>query len=379
MPDSTGPNAMRLAVILRSLGPYSRDFYDAMPDFEGRLQMRLLIGRSGSEWINPWDDGLLQPRRADHVFLNAGSIGRARPTPLPNRDLFAALAKFQPDLVLVHEYSPLAVCAMTWALIRRVPVIVATEIGPDYGHPYPRLGLVQKLVHHFANWGAAGILGLTPSAVRKARVLKKVHLFAPHAIDTEVFRPAARHQPGSGPVVIITTGNFIFRKGHDLLLRALGRPSLAGLPSWRLRCYGAGRPDDLQAMTLSLGLGNRAEFFPFLPQDELVRAYQNADLFVLPTRADTYGVVVHEAAACGLPLVVSKNCGASEVLVAQGENGFVVDPEDSEVFARHISKLVNDVGFRRACAGKSRGIAEKWDVRIMARRTGEWLLDFGRA
>lgn len=370
---------MKLAVVLRSLGPYSRDFYDAMADFGGDLQLLLLIGRSGSEWINPWDDGLLQPRCADHVILNAGSLGRKRPTPLPNGALFSALQKFRPDLVLVHEYSPLAVCAMGWARLRGVPAVLATDIGPDYGDPYPQLGWAKKVIHHFANKGAAGILALTPSAQKMAQSLGQPHLFAPHAIDTSIFRPAPLQSPGGGPVVIVTTGNFIFRKGHDLLLRALGHPSLAGLPSWILRCYGAGRPDDLQAMTLSLGLGNRVEFLPFLPQDELVQVYQNADLFVLPTRADTYGVVVHEAAACGLPMVVSKNCGASEVLVAQGENGFVVDPEDSEVFARHISKLVSDVGFRRACAGKSRGIAEKWDVRIMARRTGEWLLDFGRA
>jgi len=98
----------------------------------------------------------------------------------------------------------------------------------------------------------------------------------------------------------------------------------------------------------------------------------------LASRADTYGVVIHEAAACGLPLVVSRHCGASSVLVEEGKNGFVVDPDDAATFANHLHTLIQDPLLRGEFAKHSRVIAERWDVKKNAEAAAHWLKTFER-
>ncbi len=369
-PKPVHDGATNVGVVVRSMAPYLRDFYDNLSAPENQVGVKIFIGQRGTDWVNPWDSTLMSLRRADHVYVNAKTAGRIFRTIFPTRELFNALERYAPNILLVNEYSPLAIFGAIWARMRGVPWVVATDIGPDYRPPYPRLKFSQKVVHAIANRFCSGILALTPSAAKKARRLGKPYLLSPHAVNTSIYVPGARRER-SGSAKFVAVGNFIHRKGYDLLFRAM-----AEVPSdyeWELNCYGAGSYQELLSQARELRVDHRVHFSAFVGVSGLIEAYQQADVFVLASRSDTYGVVVHEAAACGLPLLVSQYCGASEVLVEEGKNGYVIDPDDTAAFAERLKQLIANADERLQFGRHSRLLAEKWDVRRNAANTAEWL------
>jgi glycosyltransferase involved in cell wall biosynthesis len=70
--------------------------------------------------------------------------------------------------------------------------------------------------------------------------------------------------------------------------------------------------------------------------------YRVADVFVLPSRSETWGLSINEALACGTPVIVSDKCGASIDLVKEDENGLVFKSEDGQDLLRQMQKMCND-------------------------------------
>jgi glycosyltransferase involved in cell wall biosynthesis len=97
-----------------------------------------------------------------------------------------------------------------------------------------------------------------------------------------------------------------------------------------------------------------------LSEDELARRYVDADVFALLSRREPWGVVVNEAAASGLPLVLSDRVGAGYDLLRDGENGFLVPVEDAGAAAAAFRKL-SDPELRRRMGERSRELVRAWD------------------
>jgi glycosyltransferase involved in cell wall biosynthesis len=275
----------------------------------------------------------------------------------------------------VQEFSTYCVFAVLWAILRRKPFVLMTEVGDDYGPPYPALTIGQKLLHRWVTGKATAVIALAPDAERRANRLGKSCLLAPHAIDTSFYRPKASARNANDPVILIAACNFIYRKGHDLLFKAL---ALANRQEtihnrWRLRCYGSGETKELLKLAEELGVAHLLKLHSFVGETELASAYQDADAFVLASRKETYGVVVHEATASGLPLIISKHVGAMDTLAKEDENAFCIDPDDTPMFAEALVKMISDEDLRNRFGIKSRAIAEYWDVSKNARRARQWI------
>jgi glycosyltransferase involved in cell wall biosynthesis len=97
-----------------------------------------------------------------------------------------------------------------------------------------------------------------------------------------------------------------------------------------------------------------------LSEDELARRYVGADVFALLSRHETWGVVVNEAAASGLPLVLSDRVGAAYDLLREGENGFLVQSEDVRAAADAFRTLAADPDLRRRMGERSRELVRAW-------------------
>lgn len=368
-------NVKRLAIIARSLSPYTRNFYDQLAMDRGRGATALIVGRRESDWINPWEPDLLLPQVAEYIYAEALTLNLGRPILLPSRSLLAALERFNPDVLAVQEFSTFCVFAVLWALFRRKPFVLMTDVGDNYGPPYPALTIGQKLLHKWVTGKATAVIALAPDAKKRANCRGKSCLLAPHAIDTSFYRPKASARNANDPVILMTAGNFIYRKGHDLLFKAL---ALANRQEtihnrWRLRCYGSGETKELLNLAEELGIAHLLKLHSFVGEAELASAYQESDVFILASRRETYGVVVHEAAASGLPLIISKHVGAIDTLAKEGENAFCIDPDDTPMFAEALVKMISDEALRNRFGKNSRVIAEYWDVRGNARRASQWM------
>ena len=121
-------------------------------------------------------------------------------------------------------------------------------------------------------------------------------------------------------------------KGLDTLVRAV---AAAGDPRLVLLLAGSG-PEREHLASLSSELGVRLVLLPDIPWERIVERYAVADVFALLSRHEPWGVVVNEAAACGLPLVLSDRVGAAFDLLEAGRNGVLVPADDVAAAAEAI-------------------------------------------
>ena len=132
----------------------------------------------------------------------------------------------------------------------------------------------------------------------------------------------------SGPFTFIFAGQAGRRKGADLLLAASERLDRQEIPH---RVQFAGSTDD----QLFAETDAPVERLGYLSRPALATAFRRADCLVLPSRHDSFGRVVVEAMATGLPVLVSKNVGAKQA-IDEGKNGWVIPAGDVEALARHM-------------------------------------------
>jgi len=204
-----------------------------------------------------------------------------------------------------------------------------------------------------------------------------------HGLDAARFppRPARRDAArGGGPVVILSVGRAVEKKGYDDLL-----PALARLPSgldWRFEHVGGGPElSGLKDTARALGIAGRVTWFGALAQPDVLARYRAADVFVLSSRVagdgDRDGLpnVLMEAQSQGLPCVATAVSGIPE-LIENGVTGLLVPPRDRGALADAIARLVADPALRARLgeAGRERTFAdfslERGIDRLVARFAG---------
>lgn len=144
---------------------------------------------------------------------------------------------------------------------------------------------------------------------------------------------------------ILFVGQFIYRKGIDVLLKAF-KPfdNIANLI-----LIGGNLNQEYSNIVSNLDLKNLT-IIPFLSKDELRKYYRASDIFVLPTRKDTWGLVVNEAMEHGLPVISTFNCIAAKYLINDVDNGFIIESDNVDELVNKIKILLNDANIRKTMA-----------------------------
>ncbi|GAA0611664.1 D-inositol-3-phosphate glycosyltransferase [Sporichthya brevicatena] len=180
-------------------------------------------------------------------------------------------------------------------------------------------------------------------------------------VDLDVFVPgrrsAARVELGIADTddVILFVGRIQPLKAPDVLLAAVAKlvdgdlarrqrtmVAVVGGPSGS----GTAEPELLQKMAVELGISDLVRFIPALPQPELVRWYQAADVTVVPSYSESFGLVAVESQACGTP-VVAASVGGLRTAVSAGESGLLVKGHDPHDYAAALHRLITDHDLRR--------------------------------
>lgn len=295
-------------------------------------------------------------------------IGSYRNFPSPA--LWQALAEAKPDLVWIHEFSPFTLGGLLFAKRHGIPVVVSTEIGRSNAFFFP---WTVRLWHR--HWGhfADGFIANCPAAREPLCDEKRLVIDAFHAVDSRQFVPMEK-KPLPDLTTFVFVGHLIPRKGVDFLLDAAVELRRRGRKNFQLRLIG--RDPERWAVdgVLERGLDHEVEMPGFLSGQRLQDAIRNADVFVLPTRRDTYAAVVHEAACLGLPLLISRHAGACEALVEEGVTGFGFLPENGHELVDKMEKLLDpELRVRMSAASRAAG------DRLSAHRRGVALRAWMRA
>ncbi len=179
-------------------------------------------------------------------------------------------------------------------------------------------------IHNFTSLNQEDILQKRVSDVEKADLKNKLNL-------------------KWDKVYVITVGQFIERKGFDLLLKAWNK-----LNSENAELIIIGGGDDrpkYEAFIEENKLDN-VTIIDFLDKKALYDYYKASDVFILPTREDVWGLVINESMACGLPVISSDNCIAAQELIEQEKNGFIYPVYDIDAMKNCLQKLVDDKELR---------------------------------
>jgi len=287
------------------------------------------------------------------------------------------------DFDVIHAHHPflLGPAARRLARRNRRPLVFTYHTRYEkYAHYVPLpLGLVQAAALRIsAGFAAQADAVLAPSAVIRdelhARGVGTPIAVVPTGIDLERFRPgdraAARRRLGIGDAepLVLYVGRLDREKSVDRVLLAFERVA-STLPAAQLVLVGQGTETQrLQRMAEAVPVAARIRFLGLRPHHSLAECYQAADVFLFASETETQGLVLAEAAACGLPAVAGDAPGCDEV-VRDGDTG-ILTKGDPAALAEAVIGLLLDPERRRAMGRRAREVAERlFDVKLQIDRT----------
>jgi glycosyltransferase involved in cell wall biosynthesis len=356
--ERLGRGALRLTFVTDIMTPYMAPVFEALAR---RCELLVLLGaRTGSRAM-AWS--LAEPGFATRVIGGPAISRRVDAADIyPHPRVLAALARVSPDVVISGGFSFPSLYAAVYCRVSGSRLLVQSD---GTSRSEAGIGRGQRLTRSVLARAAHGAVGNSTAAVERLAELGFTPVFeAPHSTDIHRFLEVggARAAPTHGLLRVVTVGRLLAAKGIDLLMRSVARARADGA-AVALTIVGEGNDEPrLRALAAELGLTD-IRWRGFLAPAALPEALAQADVFAFPTLGDTFGIVLLEAAAAGLPLIASPLAGATSDLVVEGETGFVVDPRDTVAAARVLAQLAADperrlqMG-RAACALASRRTPE---------------------
>lgn len=292
-----------------------------------------------------------------HLLVPAGFADRPSGGNIYDRHLRDGLLAGGWDVV-THEVRPDEVSHATAALpigaIALVDSLVASWAPETFLDAPIR---VVPLVHMvFGVPGELELLTAAPAVITASESTRRTLIRHLDPRRVHVATPGApRVVPGSGSDAgnaLLCVAALTPAKGHDVLLTALGEVTDLDWTCTLVGSLDLDRPyvDRLRKQAASAGITDRIRVVGELSRADLHAAYTATDLVLLPSRAETYGMVVTEALAHGLPVLASDVGGVPEAMgtVGDGRPGMLVRPDDPELLAHALRRWLEDPSLRRS-------------------------------
>jgi glycosyltransferase involved in cell wall biosynthesis len=276
------------------------------------------------------------------------------------------LLRLRPQVIFTSSFGVWTILALVLRPLLRWRVIIAYEgssPGVDYRHSAARLFVRRLMVMLSAacisNSRAGGEYLIEILRADKERVFVQ-----PYEIPDEHTLPgseAAEPQlVAQQDPVFLFVGHLIPRKGLPLLLGACAALQARGYQKYTLQVVGSGaQQPELEAFCREHLLVDRIQWVGRVPFDRIGTYFHNADVFVLPTMEDTWGVVTLEAMLLGKPILCSTGAGTAE-LVVPGENGYVFAPDNAEQLADLMQRFLDEPALIPVMGARSQQIMEQY-------------------
>jgi 1,2-diacylglycerol 3-alpha-glucosyltransferase len=296
--------------------------------------------------------------------------------------LHTCLSELRPDVVCINVWSfGGCIAALAWCASHQVPAIMMSEsTAIDHPRRWWREAIKRRIVSLCSASLVSGSrhrdymseLGVSPDSV-----------FTGYgAIDNEHFRAGAdaarraqaqlRASRSLPERYFMACSRFSEKKNLFRLLQAYRQyRERCASPPWPLLIIGEGElKEQLLAVRDQLGLQDQVQFPGPKGYRELPVYYGLASAFVHASTTEQWGLVVNEAMAAGLPVIVSERCGCASDLVAHGINGLLFDPYDVDALAEAMIEVADGSADRLAMGRASREIVARWSPERFAESLG---------
>lgn len=329
---------MKRAVFITNIpSPYRVDFFSFLQKTYPEYEFHIIFSGAGME-NRKWTVEL-EGLEHYHFLKSHTIIIRKR---FDDRYVFLpvgverTLREIAPELVFAMEYNPTILRAVHWCRKRKIPFISWTD---GTLNSEKNIGKVQRLSRSYIVKRAAAFIA-SSTASKEAQI---AYGAAPEkcflsylTVDIQKYLTKKDSYQARQ---LIYVGSLIQRKGLDLLLPALAQTS----EDIRLVIVGEGQEKPLLEQQIEkLNLTERVEFKGYVEGEALRRLYMESDAFILPTREDCFGLVLLEAMCASLPVISSKYADGARDLIEEGKNGYIVDPEDTDAFAKTIERIFSE-------------------------------------
>ena len=369
---SVSASLARVAVFFARLGPY----HFARLRAAGREMQVTAVEFSNVDPVYAWDEVIVQGNFARVMLFRDKSVDEQPRNAIRTR-VRSVLSELRPEVVAIPGWAdPCSLAALAWCIEAGIPAVVMSETTPwDHERKWWKEAVKRQLIQCFAAGFAGGTshaqylstLGMNAEritlgydAVDNAHFSDRAEAVCGEAASLE--RSSLRAKHGLPLNYFLASARFIEKKNLRRLLAAFARyrqlasqtpvcPSeslsadasvtKAAPPSvWDLVLLGDGplRPE-LESQISDLGLHGSVHLPGFKQYPDLPLYYGLARVFIHASTTEEWGLVVNEAMASGLPVLVSRRCGCAADLVQEGRNGFTFDPGDVDQLAQLMQRM----------------------------------------
>ncbi len=373
---------MKLLILFPNFGPYHMARLRgaaAQAEFSPCIGLEI----AAQEALYPW-----QTERENLGFqldtLLDGTLEEL-PARAINAQLDAYLNQSQPDVIAICGYERAEMrAALKWAnKNKKIAVIMSESKRDDAPRKAWKEAIKKRIVRRFD----AGLVG---GAAHKDYLIElgipAQNIFDGYDVVDNAAFAALADKWRTEPRLIerpyfLTVNRFIERKNLTRVIqawkdyRAQVRRNFLNQTAWDLVLCGAGdEENNLREQAVDL---EGVHFTGFAQQDEIARYMAGAGAFIHASLQEQWGLVVNEAMACGLPILLSQTCGCAPELLRNGRNGYAFDPTQTDNLAERMTYLAHEISDeRRAEMGAaSREIIASWEPS----RFGAGLLKCARA
>lgn len=346
-------NKVRIAILFSNFGPYHLARYTAFFNICKKYNWDckgIELARFQSEY--PW---IIDKEKFKE--LNIVSLEKEKQlegTSFMNLavDLCRCLSSLNPDVLAISGYSRLSMLiALFWALFYKKKTILFSETKESDSTRVSYRELFKIIIARRYNSALVGGKEHRDYLI-KLGVSHEAIFYGYDVVDNSIFDPQAIKSLAKNidKPYFLAINRFVPKKNLLFLIDSYAKyREMSGDKSWDLVLCGDGQQKgEIVAKIEQFGLGDVIHLPGFLQQDALLPFFAHANCFVHSSTTEQWGLVVNEAMAAGLPLLVSENCGCFADLVIEGFNGFGFDPKNSE----QLSKLMFKISSEEVCLQK---------------------------
>jgi glycosyltransferase involved in cell wall biosynthesis len=278
------------------------------------------------------------------------------------------LEAFRPNIVHISSPDPAAHRAVSYARRKNLPVLASVHTRFETYPAYYGLGFLEPVIVALMRRFYRRCDALVAPAESFAQLLREQRMNSDigiwsRGVDRAIFHPGARDMEwrqalgiADKEVAIGFLGRLVMEKGLDIFAEAMTELTRRNI-AHRVLVVGIGPAQDWFTERAP-----EAVFAGFQSGNDLGRAVASMDIFLNPSVTETFGNVTLEAMACGVPVVAARATG-SDVLVANGETGYLVPPRDTGAYADALADYIADpeLRARHGAAGERRSLDYDWD------------------
>lgn len=306
--------------------------YAELVGYQPPIFKELVNTYSAQVHVVHWDHKKLKPYEPPPID---GVIYYKR-SQLDFNELNHLCATIKPNIIYVSGWMDKTYLKITSRLKKKgVPVVVGFD-DIWRGTLRQRIGALIFPIYYKKYFSHAWVAGSYQyEFARRLGFTRSKIIFDLLSANTNVFSTQIEKNPTASRKSFIYVGNFRKVKGTDILVEAYNMYQHLYRGSWNLIVVGNGEMEEFVRSQPNI------KCIPFSDENDIVKIASSCGVFVLPSRLDQWGVVIHEFTSMGLPLIISENVGARSTFLIEGFNGFTFKHESAEDLALKMHLMEN--------------------------------------